>query len=451
MEIQSTRKWLVFVFLTLSCLWFSGFVQREINNYLQKAPVDYFDFHVYYVAGKVAGSDTDKRLYAYQEISDPGVPAKKIVVNPQLQSFEPDSTYGSFAKQENSDIGQYLYPPFFAMAMIPMTAIPYAKAQAVWHILVFLFACLAVIFTVRLFYEDYLTVGLTSAVIIFVLEFTHPMRDLLFVGNIGSLIILLTVAGIYLHKKYPSIGALLFALAVIIKLTPIAIVPLMIIRRQWKWLIAFCCWSVLLWGISIWFLGWQNHYEFVTRVIPAMSDGVAHRDNRSFSTGLSAIYSGKFMTIEEARAGENISPPRPPIILFKILTILSFGGLLFLFWFYNRTDSQINVEILILTLWSIIFSPVSFRHYYILSLAPFIYAWLHPFTKKASVFHLTWLSVATLMIFSILPNYGYTITESFPVHLALFFVMPLGVVLCIWYLMNLLKTQPVDYRLELEK
>lgn len=440
MKFQNHRKWLLFLFVTLLSLWFSGYVQRELNTFRTVAAKDFYDFHVYYIAGQVARGDSDRRLYSYTEIPNPNDASQTIIVNPQLQTFDPDSTYGNYAKETNPDGGQYLYPPFFAAAMIPLTYLSYEKARIAWHLLLFLFAAASVLITVKLLYEDYLTVALIGGIGIMIAEFVHPMRDLLNVCNVGALILFLTVTGVWLHKKYPQLGALFFALAVFIKLTPIIVVPLMIIKGQWKWLIAFCGWSVLLLGISVWQLGWQNHREFVTRVIPSMSVGIPISDNRSLSTAFYAVGAGKFMEFEEVMAGEYISPPKIPTILFKITAGVSLCALLLFFWRNRRPDAPLYFEIFILTLWSIIFAPVSFRHYYILALAPFIFAWLHPLTKTASTLRLAILSAATFMVFSILPNYVFTVINSFPIQLALFLVMPAGIVSGIWYLMKLLKS-----------
>lgn len=441
MKFQSHRRWLFFLFLTLASLWFSGFIQREINTFRAFVARDFYDFHVYYIAGEVAANDGDKRLYSYREIENPNNPAEKIVVNPQLQPSEPDTTYGRIAAQTSADIGQYLYPPFFAATMIPLTHLPFEKAKIAWHILLFLFAAASVFLTVKLLYEDWLTVAIVAGVGVMITEFVHPMRDLLNVCNVGTLILFLTVTGVFLNKKYPHLGALFFAVAVFIKLTPIIVVPLMIIKRQWKWLTAFCVWCVLLLGLSVWQLGWENHREFAARLMPAMSSGIPVTDNRSLSTFFYAVGAGKFMTFDEVIAGEYISPPVISTTLFKLTAIASLFSLLFFFWKNSRKDSPLYIEIFILTLWSIIFAPVSFRHYYIIALAPFIFAWLHPLTKTASTLRLTILSAATFMIFSILPNYVFFAIDRFPVQLILFLTMPIGIILCIWYLMTLLKAE----------
>lgn len=441
MEFQTHKKWLVFVLLTFCSLWFGGYVQSELHIFRGETPADFRDFSVYYTAGLVARNPEDKRLYSYHEIQDPNDPSNKIVVNPQFKVHNADSTYGHFAKQTSAQL-QYIYPPFFSLSLVPLTYMSYENAKIFWHLFVIFFlACASVIFTIKLIYKDYLSIALIGIVVITAMEFMHPMLELLYGGNITTLILFLSAAGLYLHKKYPALGALFFAIAVIIKLTPIAVVPLMVVRKQWKWLIAFCCWSVLLLGISVWQLGWQNHQEFVTRVMPAMSDGVPNYENRSLSTALYALSAGKFVSFDEIRESGSFTSPKFPAFLFKMLAILTFGGLLFYFWNVNKTSSQIHIEMLLLMLWSIVFSPVSIKYTYFLALAPIVFAWIHPWTKKASTVQLTLLSAATFMTFSILPNYAAVLTTSFIARFAIFLVMPVGVILCMWYLMMMLRSQ----------
>ena len=424
--------------MTLASVWFGGYLQREIQTFKGKALSDFYDFNVYYTAALVARSATDKNLYSYKEIPNPDNPTEKLVINPQFQSPEPNSTYGQFAVQTKSD-GQYLYPPFFSIAVIPVTYLSYEKAKVFWHFFIFFLAGASVVTIVKLFYEDYLTIALISGAIISTAEFTLPMQDLFYGCNVSSVILFLISTGLYLHKKYPSLGALFFTLAVFIKLTPIVVVPLMIIRRQWRWLAAFVCWSILLFGISIWQLGWQNQQDFFTKVLPSMSAGVPHRDNRSLSTILYVVATGKFIAYDEVRQGAYLFPEKTPLLIFKFLTFISFALLLFLMWRLNKTDSQIYVEIMLLVLWSIIFSPVSLRYNYLLALSPVVFAWLHPLTKNASTFWLGGLSFGTFMIFSILSSYGLTLTESFFAQMILFMVMPTGIILCMAYLLKILK------------
>lgn len=441
MKFQADRRWKFFLFVTLSSLWFSGYVQRELATFRPNKPEDLYDFHVYYIAAQVARSQTDRRLYSYKEVPNPRDPSKTVIVNPQLQWFDPDSTYGRTAGPVNQGVGQYLYPPFFSLTVVPLTYLPYEKAKIVFHVLVFLLACASIFITAGLLYRDYLTVALAGGVAVLIAEFTHPVQDVLFLCNISTLLLFLTMAGVWLHRKYPSFGALFFALATLIKLTPAVVVPLMIIRKEWRWLGAFALWSVLLLAVSVWRLGWQNHVEFATRVLPAMSDGILNSNNRSLSTFFYALWGGRFLSMEEIRAGAFLFPPKIPSVLFKLSALGSLGALLLSFW-RNRRPGVPVIEILILTLWSIIFSPVSLRYSYALALAPAVYAWLHPSSREsASPLKLALLSAATFMIFSILPNYVFAAVNSFPAQLLLFLVMPAGVILCIWYLLTLPRWQ----------
>lgn len=103
------------------------------------------------------------------------------------------------------------------------------------------------------------------------------------------------------------------------------------------------------------------------------------------------------------------------------------------------------IEVFVLILWSIVFAPVSFRHYYILSLSAIIFAWLHPQTREnSSVGNLALLTVATVMIYSLLPNYIFAVSNSLTLQLTAFLTMPLGVLLLGRYLLNLLKLEELE-------
>lgn len=440
--MENQRRWLFFLLITCSVLWFSGYVQNEVRTFRPGSDVNLADFRVYYTAGLVARSDGDRRLYSYKETPSPDDPYRTIVINPQLQFADRDTTFGRIDNVAQSGM-QYLYPPIFALIISPITILSPEQAIVAWHLLLFVFACAAVVLTVKLFYDDHLVVAAISMIAIVVLESSHPMRDLLFGGNIGSLLLILIVLGVYLHKRSPVAGSLFFALAVSIKLTPIVILPLMLIRRQWTWSIAFTVWSVLLFGISIWFLGWENHYEFFVKLMPAMSEGAPVSGNRSFSTFLYAVSEGRFLTIDQVVQGVFIFPPRFPVYFFKSAAVISFVGLLGFIWFRERSDRHIEIEIYLVILWSLIFSPVSFRHQYVLAMAPLLIAWIHPLTYRSSSAMLLCLAVATIAISSFLPSYAMAFSNSFVLELAVFMIMPVGVLLCGIYLFKMMR-RPLD-------
>jgi len=65
----------------------------------------------------------------------------------------------------------------------------------------------------------------------------------------------------------------MLALATIVKLTPLLAIGVFLVRRRWKWLAFYALWMVLLMGIGVWHLGWQNHRLYLSK-LSTLSCGV---------------------------------------------------------------------------------------------------------------------------------------------------------------------------------
>ena len=436
-KFEIGKRWLLFAALTCGILWFSANVQQAVQFFKGKPPAPSVDFPVYYVAGLVARGEDDKNLYSYRETDDPESPGEKSVINPQLDYANPNSTYARIAENTTKVELQYLYPPFFALLISPLTYLPFQIAAQVWYVLTYLFVGISIFLTVKMAYKNFLTAILAAGFLLLLADLAFPLQDLLWVGNVGALILFFCATGIYLQKNNRSASSALFiALAVFIKLTPLIIVPLMIMRRQWKWLGAFATWSVLLLAVSVWQLGWQNHNEFLTKVMPAMSNGVAERNNRSLLSAFQFIKFGKIPLSEDIQSGAVVMP-KSSEGLFKISAALIFFGILYYLWRVNKTASGLVTEMYLLLLLSLIISPVSWRHGYILAVVPMIFIWLHPLTQKWSVFEFLMLTTATVAVFSILPDYALAVSNNFLFQMLMVSVMPVGVLISMFLLLKI--------------
>lgn len=335
-KFEIGKKWLIFLSLTCCILWFGGFVQRDVQFFGGRPAAGPGDLQAYYIAGLVARNPGDRRLYSYRETLDPKNPERKIIVNPQLDFADPNSTFGQTAKStfspasgDTTGITQYLYPPFFSILMSPLTHLPYKIAAQIWYLLSFLFVWLSAFLTVKMIGKSALEAIAAASLITLFAEFAFPMQDLLWSGNVGAAILFFCAAGISLRdKNYPGWSALFIALAVFIKLTPVIIIPLMIMRRQWKWLSAFAAWSVLLFAVGVWQLGWENHREFLTKIMPAMSSGMAERNNRSLLSVLQFVELQKVPVIEDIKNGAAVLP-NDLSVLFKVIGGLILFGTLY--------------------------------------------------------------------------------------------------------------------------
>lgn len=437
MQFLTNRKWFFFIVLACLSLWFSGAIQREVQFFQGRAAANPGDFQVYYTAGLVIRKTSDKLLYSYQEVADPGNAAESVIVNPQLDFINPDSTFAGISQEyfpsPQGTMGktQYLYPPFAALFISPLTYLPYNLATKVWYALSLLLIFASIFLAVKIQFSDYFSPFLLSGLIFFIIEFAFPVQDLLWSGNVGAVILFLCSLGLFcLHKKYPVASSFFIALAVFIKLTPLILLPILVIRRQWKWLFAFVGWCVFLGAISFWLLGWQNHQEFLTKIMPSMSNGIAERNNRSLATIGEFVKTGSIPKFEDFAKG-SVLVGKDSNLPAKLIGGSILAVLLFFFWRYKKDESSILEEANLFLLLSLIVSPISWRHGYVLAIFPLVCIWFHPSTIKSKKIILAVLSAATFFIFSVIPDYALSVINSFVIQLLLVSIMPLGILLTI--------------------
>ena len=104
--------------------------------------------------------------------------------------------------------------------------------------------------------------------------FFFPFRNTLSLAKLNVSILFLWTLGVYLLKRQrPMASALCFALGTVLKVSPVVAVPLLALRRQWRWLAAYVAGVVAFTGISIWRLGWQTNLTWLTAIYPSISSG----------------------------------------------------------------------------------------------------------------------------------------------------------------------------------
>jgi len=199
----------------------------------------------------------------------------------------------------------------------------------------------------------------------------YPFTFSLLLGQIGGLIFFLLAAGIWLlAKSRVWASALCFALATLIKLTPILVVPILIFHRRWKWLLAYgvCILSLLL--FSVWQAGPAAHRQFLDVVLPGISLGAPVYTNSSLVAFVQELFLRYVPT-----------PPTAPLTLpphagtvSRLVAELVFAVMLVRFYI-RRRDGDLVRDLVIMLLLGIVISPVSWLHHYTLALLPFLYLW----------------------------------------------------------------------------
>jgi glycosyl transferase family 87 len=342
-----------------------GYVHHEWHSIVGERPNEAWrtasgaDFALYYVAGHVANGEGDGRLYE-------GTPNGSVtnVSSPWVQVARANGVVA---------MTPYQYPPFFAWLMKPLAKLPVKTAFFVWRELSTLFTLIAI-------YLALLIAGATDRFQIFVLAAaatlaSFPFFEMKEQGQVGGLLLFLWAMGAYLaDKKRPVSGAFCFALGTMIKLTPAFVVPLFILRRQWKWLFAYAAWTAAFLGIGVWQLGWANHVTFFTQFMPAMSCGAPSIANKSLMNVVHSLY-----CLDAFRDTVRI-PPLPLGIcwLGKTLSASVLGITLIAFWRRTKHSTYLGYEVALLALVSLLISPVTWRHHYVLALLPLLFMWTAP-------------------------------------------------------------------------
>jgi hypothetical protein len=251
-----------------------------------------------------------------------------------------------------------------------------------------------------------------------------PVGDSLFMGQVDCLILFLLAAGVWLLKKnQPSLSALSFATATLIKLTPVLAVPVLVFHRRYKWLAAYAAWMCSLSVFSLYQAGWTAHRLFWQVVLPSISCGAPVCLNSSLVAYVQELFMGHVPYWG-----------KPPLVIpphaCGVSRLVGFGVyVLFLGHFYcRRHQREIVRDLVVVTLLELAVSPIVWWHHYTIALLPFAYLWCKARDRGARTLTILFLLVGTNIV-----GYSLLLTENHMAQLILAAVVP-GLTLMLVYL-----------------
>lgn len=220
------------------------------------------DFSVYYTAACLVRSNMSMHIY---DVVDRNT-------NPQMRYADPKTVWAQTAHAHGiSRIPIYLYPPTLADLIVPLTALSPSAALIVWHALdVLMIVGLSVALTQMLDVKFWgSTVLVAAAVLLF-----RPVLNTLHFGQVSILLAFLLTIGLSLYVRgHKNIAALLFALAIAIKLEPIVVIIPLIAWRDWKCLRNLAVWGILL-CLGLWAVNGSYAMNlYFLHQLPVMSGG----------------------------------------------------------------------------------------------------------------------------------------------------------------------------------
>ena len=370
--------------------------QELLHPFFVHSPISVpFDFSAYYQAGKLARKG--QLLYYFPPNGTP-----KSFLRLRIDDATP---YGTTSASEGITdpplLVPYVTPPFVALLMEPFSYVSWQTAFSIWRIVSALACFAAVFFSVKIATggEESRFAGVAVAMGAFSAFF--PFKVQIEMGQIDCVILLAWTLGTWLYlRDRPVASSLCYAVGTAIKVSPVFVVPLMLMRRQWRWLAYYMLWSAAFLGVSIWSLGWQNHVLWLTKVSPLLSCGAEHFENRSLPGLVMGICSPNLLLgLPVVPAG--ICP------FNKGLSALVYSGFLWWCWRKRKGADGLNHELVIMTAVSLLVSPVSWPQHYVLAVLPLTYLWVKTLRDRiiSTKLEIGLLSAVTLILGTSLPEY----------------------------------------------
>jgi hypothetical protein len=209
--------------------------------------------------------------------------------NPQMLFADPNTVWAKTALAHGiTRITLYLYPPTLADLIVPLTALRPSAALMVWHALeVLMMLALSVALTQMLDIKIWGSSILVAATILLFRPTLHTLHW----GQVSILLTFLLTIGFALYVSgYKGIAALLFVLAIAIKLEPIVVVVPLIAWRDWKGIRSMAIWGGLV-GLGLWAVnGTQALSLYFLHQLPAMSGGDVRGATSDVNRSLANIF-----------------------------------------------------------------------------------------------------------------------------------------------------------------
>jgi hypothetical protein len=320
-------RWLLIVFVALALVRLVAFVVAFGEESLQ------MDFAAFYTAGEALNAGLDP----YRS---------HIMRSPPIW--------------DGVDLfrhSRFLYPPLVATLFQPVALLPYHLAKLLWMILSLLALATSLILAMRV-------AGVASdntaawAVWLVVLIY-HPLLTFLERGQIDSITMLLITVGIVwlTQRRREGAAGLLLALATLLKLHTVLLIPFLLLRRRWRALAGYAAGGLLLLLLSLVLNGPQMLVQYATVEFPRISkfgewgtdemrvdpdrvaalqpgDGLTTKDGRVYSREYFAFVSNASLgrtqigyRLQERLAAAGVGSPQSVAALLAFAPLLALVGL----------------------------------------------------------------------------------------------------------------------------
>ncbi|HLB77934.1 MAG TPA: glycosyltransferase family 87 protein [Candidatus Dormibacteraeota bacterium] len=175
----------------------------------------------------------------------------------------------------------YLYPPAFAITLIPLTWVSNDFAVRIWLFLIqaAVPASLVIVYRVIGTPRRAELLGVVAVLTTF-----FPLANSVFAGAMNSLLLLLlTGAWACWRRRQDLAGGVLVGIATIFKLFPLALLPYLVWRRHWKLVGALCVTGVAGLGAGLVVTSIDHNIYYFRDMLPHLAAGTGYRENQSLA------------------------------------------------------------------------------------------------------------------------------------------------------------------------
>ena len=269
----------------------------------------------------------------------------------------------------------YVYPPPFAILMMPLALLPLFWSAMLWYAISVVFLASAVMMCLRLAIETTPEVDATKRIILVVaplIVLSVWFMPGLARGQVNTLLLWLTVGAVYWQRKGKSwyAGSCL-AGATLLKVFPIVLLGYFIWWKHWNLALATLVMLVVLtFGAPALVFGWQKNLDYLTewkKVVAQPSLAVeTDRQNSPLCEQLISDQKPRNQSLEPVIWRLHCEKIARPI---AVAVGLAMAGLI---WWVGQ-KAKPESELLIVSsvfVWMLLAQPLAESHYFILLLLP---------------------------------------------------------------------------------
>lgn len=164
----------------------------------------------------------------------------------------------------------YGYPPQFALFFSWLALLPLLDAKIAWTLMSVVLCVIGVILVAKTAYRgDERSAPLLLVAIVLL---NRPIVENVFWGQSNELLFFLLAATLFLMERGNRHWAGLFlALAIVLKVTPLAVAGLLLLRREWRTVVATTVWSAAFTLVTVAHLGFRGVWQYFSSDMPRLN------------------------------------------------------------------------------------------------------------------------------------------------------------------------------------